>query len=276
MCYVGNIGDSRAILSADGGEKILRLSKDHKPEDEDEKNRIERNGGKIYQNSSYIPDGQGGMQLIVGPFRAFPGRLSVSRTIGDIEAKLPHLGGNPNVVVATSDIKSFKIRNNHDFIMIGCDGIFEKLDNIDVNEAVWEASKPQAEFDDRTIHEKLGASVDAILQMSAFKKSFDNITAVIVAFENYENVSTTMSGRTARHAIEEDIIEDGPEAANETIKETIVVQADTNQPAMQVIDKNHSPGSQATSLNQNSGRAGKIVKSFNVTSQTFGEKKSHH
>jgi protein phosphatase PTC2/3 len=61
MCYVGNIGDSRAILSADGGEKILRLSKDHKPEDEEEKNRIERNGGKIYQNSSYIPDGQGGM-----------------------------------------------------------------------------------------------------------------------------------------------------------------------------------------------------------------------
>ena len=160
--------------------------------------------------------------------------------------------------------------------MIGCDGIFEKLDNIDVNEAVWEASKPQAEFDDRTIHEKLGASVDAILQMSAFKKSFDNITAVIVAFENYENVSTTMSGRTARHAIEEDIIEDGPEAANETIKETIVVQADANQPAMQVIDKNQSPGSQATSLNQNSGRAGKIVKSFNVASQTFGEKKSHH
>lgn len=48
MCYVGNIGDSRAILSADGGEKILRLSKDHKPEDDDEKARIERNGGKIY------------------------------------------------------------------------------------------------------------------------------------------------------------------------------------------------------------------------------------
>jgi len=48
ICYVGNVGDSRAILSIDGGEKIIRLSRDHKPEDEDERNRIESNGGKIY------------------------------------------------------------------------------------------------------------------------------------------------------------------------------------------------------------------------------------
>lgn len=81
------------------------------------------------------------MTLIVGPFRAFPGRLSVSRTIGDIEAKLPHLGGNPNVIIPTPDIKQFKIRNNFDYIMLGCDGIFEKLDNVDVNDCVWNATK---------------------------------------------------------------------------------------------------------------------------------------
>jgi len=51
MCYVGNVGDSRAVMSVDGGEKILLLSKDHKPEEENETKRIESNGGKIYQNS---------------------------------------------------------------------------------------------------------------------------------------------------------------------------------------------------------------------------------
>jgi len=32
-------------MSADGGEKILMLSKDHKPEDEEETRRVEENGG---------------------------------------------------------------------------------------------------------------------------------------------------------------------------------------------------------------------------------------
>lgn len=133
MCYVANVGDSRALMSVDGGEKILLLSKDHKPEEDGERTRIEENGGRIYQNSNYIPDlspqGKGQMQLIVGPHRVFPGRLSVSRTFGDIEAKLTKLGGNPKVVIPTPDIKCFKIRNNYDFICIACDGIFEKLSN---------------------------------------------------------------------------------------------------------------------------------------------------
>ena len=67
--------------------------------------------------------------MIIGPHRVFPGRLSVSRTLGDIEAKDPRYGGNPNCVIASPDIKCFKIRSNYDFIILGCDGVFEKLDN---------------------------------------------------------------------------------------------------------------------------------------------------
>lgn len=138
MCYVANVGDSRAIMSVDGGEKILVLSKDHKPESETETMRIEKNGGKIYQNTNYVPVGnnpdpsKNNMQIIVGPYRVFPGRLSVSRTIGDIEAKNERLGGNPLVVIPTPEIKCFKIRNNYDFIVMSCDGIYEKLNNQDV------------------------------------------------------------------------------------------------------------------------------------------------
>ena len=49
-CYVGNVGDSRAIMSADGGKTLFTLSRDHKPTEENEKKRITENGGKIYQN----------------------------------------------------------------------------------------------------------------------------------------------------------------------------------------------------------------------------------
>ena len=41
----------------------------------------------------------------MGPVRVNPGRLSVSRTFGDIEAKLTRFGGNPKVVVAEPEIK---------------------------------------------------------------------------------------------------------------------------------------------------------------------------
>lgn len=41
----------------------------------------------------------------MGPVRVNPGRLSVSRTFGDVEAKHPRFGGNPKVVVAEPEIK---------------------------------------------------------------------------------------------------------------------------------------------------------------------------
>ena len=57
--------------------------------------------------------------------RVFPGKLSVSRTFGDIEAKHPKYGGNLKVITCEPEIVSFKLQDNYDFILVGCDGIFE-------------------------------------------------------------------------------------------------------------------------------------------------------
>ena len=57
-------------------------------------------------------------EIIIGPQRVLPGRLSVCRTFGDIDAKIEKRGGNPNVVVAVPEIKSFRITDEHDFIVI--------------------------------------------------------------------------------------------------------------------------------------------------------------
>ena len=45
----------------------------------------------------------------MGPIRVLPGRLSVSRTFGDPEAKFEYKGGNSKVVIADPDIEVFTI-----------------------------------------------------------------------------------------------------------------------------------------------------------------------
>ena len=93
------------------------------------------NNRHFYRTSTTISeneaDSNSRKDIILGPHRVLPGRLSVSRTFGDLAAKIEKHKGNPKVVVAIPDIKSFKIQPEHDFIVLGCDGIFDKLSNQD-------------------------------------------------------------------------------------------------------------------------------------------------
>ncbi len=67
---------------------------------------------------------------VLGPHRVLPGRLSVSRTFGDIEAKLQKYGGKEGVIIAQPEISQFTVRPDfHDFIILGCDGVFDRLTN---------------------------------------------------------------------------------------------------------------------------------------------------
>ena len=49
ICYVANLGDSRALLSENFSQNLSYITNDHKPEDVDEKIRIEKAGGHVYQ-----------------------------------------------------------------------------------------------------------------------------------------------------------------------------------------------------------------------------------
>lgn len=74
----------------------------------------------------------------IGPYRVAPGRLSVSRTFGDLEAKHSDLGGMSGIVVCTPDVEVLRnISNTVDYVVIGSDGIFDKIRNSEINEIVW-------------------------------------------------------------------------------------------------------------------------------------------
>lgn len=131
-------------------------------------------------------------EFIIGPIRVLPGRLSVSRTFGDPEAKLAFRGGNANVVKADPEIVKFKINANHDFITMATDGVFDKMSNKDIVKCVWEScdkNKWQQSKNFRpaqTIHQQCGLAVESILKNSLYRQSLDNVTVVIVSFQNFK------------------------------------------------------------------------------------------
>lgn len=59
-------------------------------------------------------------QILSGPSRVFPGRLSVCRSFGDVEAKSEKHGGNPLVIIAEPEVQMLRLSDDYDFIVMGC------------------------------------------------------------------------------------------------------------------------------------------------------------
>ena len=117
---VPNIGDSRAVLgrliNKENNEyKAINLSRDHKPTEKDEAQRIIENNGRI---KPFTEDGE-----FVGPERVWimeeevPG-LAMTRSFGDRVAATVGVMSEP-------EIKEFDFDENDKFMIIASDGIWE-------------------------------------------------------------------------------------------------------------------------------------------------------
>ena len=84
MCYIANLGDSRALYSCNDGKKFLQISRDHKPNDPLEKIRIYKAGGSISKtlnnspHANILKEKEKLDRTAKIPFRINPGRLAVS------------------------------------------------------------------------------------------------------------------------------------------------------------------------------------------------------
>ena len=189
--YIANVGDSRCIMSTNNGKNLREITIDHKPNEKNEKNRIIKNGGKVYQSQTQInninnnSNNNNYNQILIGPYRVFPGRLSVSRTIGDIEAKNIKFGGNPNVIIPNPEIYIFDLINDDiDYFILGCDGIFDQINNLDIFNSVWMIIK-HFYTNGLNVHNICGKVVDFVLKSAMARKSFDNVTCLIVTFKDF-------------------------------------------------------------------------------------------
>ena len=180
---IANIGDSRIVIFKKNS--LFFNTTDHKPNSPNEKIRIENSGGKIYQTDYGIPIYQNGKKIEM-PWRVLPGRLSISRAFGDIEAKNEDFGGKKNVVIAKPDMYEFDLDEDFNFMVIGCDGIFDVLSN----EQILECAKiviQEKKINDKNINfwnisELCGDIADMIIKSSLALDSFDNISCIVIAF----------------------------------------------------------------------------------------------
>ncbi|MEQ2193811.1 Protein phosphatase 1G [Xenoophorus captivus] len=102
---VANAGDSRCVVSERG--KAVDMSYDHKPEDEVELTRIKNAGGKVTM------DGR------------VNGGLNLSRAIGDhFYKRNKSLPPEEQMISAMPDVKVLTLNEDHDFMVIACDGIW--------------------------------------------------------------------------------------------------------------------------------------------------------
>ncbi|KAG9391709.1 Protein phosphatase [Carpediemonas membranifera] len=105
VIYVSNVGDARAVLGIRNQENtfaVKELSHDHKVTDRDEIDRINSSGGFVSQNR-------------------VNGILGVSRALGDHLLK--------ELVISDPFMTTTDIANGVEFVVLGCDGIFDVLTN---------------------------------------------------------------------------------------------------------------------------------------------------
>ena len=190
--YIANAGDSRCLLSMNNGQKYIEVTEDHKPNSQKEIVRITKNGGSVYQSQTPINNINNPLlngKILIGPYRVLPGRLSVSRTIGDVEAKIVNFGGNPNVIICEPDIYIYDLtKDDIDFFILGCDGIYDQMSSKEILDCAWmvlrEKNNNIVVNNCNNLHDQSGLIVDFILKSALSRKSFDNVTCLFIALKN--------------------------------------------------------------------------------------------
>eukprot|EP00049_Salpingoeca_infusionum_P017889 m.354795 g.354795 ORF g.354795 m.354795 type:complete len:374 (+) comp17104_c0_seq1:488-1609(+) len=148
--YVAWAGDSQAMLCRDGEPQEIMVP--HKPEHEDEKQRITDAGGVVVWYGTWRVNGV----------------LAVSRAIGDAKLK--------SVVVGQPDVREVDLDEKSEFLVLACDGLWDFMEKDKVVAFIkeWRATK-------ESVTGVAKALVEHCIESLA---STDNVSIIIVFLEN--------------------------------------------------------------------------------------------
>ena len=165
---VANAGDSRCVISRKG--QAHDLSRDHKPELQSEKERIENAGG-------YIVAGR------------VNGSLNLTRAIGDMEMKENKLlPAEKQTVSAEPEVNTVTLSEDDEFIVLACDGIWDCMSSQQVVDFVHEKLKTEDSLS--AVCEKV---LDRCLAPESGGEGCDNMTMILVVLKKPTELAATSS-----------------------------------------------------------------------------------
>lgn len=156
MLYIGNIGDSRCVLSKNGRAVVLTI--DHRASvNKKELNRIINSGGTL-DDEGYLG-----------------GCLGVCRGFGSFEkiTKIKLKG-----LICDPDIFQIKLTDDDEFLVICCDGIFDVMTSQEAVNTVRMSLIHNA---------SANAAAEELCNLAYSRKSLDNLSAVVVVFQKPAN-----------------------------------------------------------------------------------------
>eukprot|EP00026_Physarum_polycephalum_P013833 Phypoly_transcript_14280.p1 GENE.Phypoly_transcript_14280~~Phypoly_transcript_14280.p1 ORF type:complete len:314 (+),score=48.36 Phypoly_transcript_14280:59-943(+) len=159
--FLGNLGDSSSVLAVKNKSGILEgymISKDHKPDDPEEKERIESAGGEVMGDR------------VRGPLSA----INMSRAMGDFTFKMP-LNRQDGDWIGSEPHLTYPINLSEDtpFLILGSDGLWNAMGEkaVQTVEKLQQSGLTPTEIA-KSIAEKCGRVPNA-----------DNTTVIVVFFD---------------------------------------------------------------------------------------------
>lgn len=174
VVVVANCGDCRAVLGVSGG-AALPLSRDHKPERPDEKERVEAAGGNVVNwDCSRVL-----------------GVLATSRSIGDYYLK-PYVIAEPEVIVHKRTVSD-------EFLILASDGLWDVVPNDLACELVSKCLRGQVR---RNVYEEFSgnsatAAATVLAELALARGSRDNISVIVVELQRSSSSSTSTSAASS-------------------------------------------------------------------------------
>lgn len=146
---VSNAGDCRAVLSRSG--KAQALTSDHRASRQDERDRIESQGGFVMNCR--------------GTWRV-QGSLAVSRGIGDAQLK--------PWVVAEPETTTLHVDAQCEFLILASDGLWDKVDDQEAVDVARQSNSRQ-----------LSAACRRLVELAASRGSTDDISVLVVPMHRF-------------------------------------------------------------------------------------------